>query len=129
MHRALTVTLVLAFGVAGCGDGGAPPPAADSRNEAASGEDIQNRIAALPEGQRNGVFIRAIRDSGEECQHVESSERAGEHQGYPVWTAACAGGGNFTIVITPGGVAQVLNDAERRLVGANETAPQNVQGQ
>ncbi len=127
MRKALTAA-VLAFGLASCGDGDTPPPA-DSGNETAKSEDIQNRLEAMPEGQRNGVFIRAIRDSGEDCQHVESSSRAGEHEGYPVWTAACAGGGNFTIVITSGGVAQVLNDAERRLVGSNEPAPQNVQGE
>lgn len=123
MQKALTAA-ALALGLSGCGD---PPAPANNQSAAASTENIQSRLEQMPEGQRNGVFIRAIRDAGEECQHVESSARAGEHEGYPVWSAACAGGGNFTIVITRGGVAQVLNDAERRLVGANEVAPRNGQ--
>ena len=127
MHKALTAA-VLGLGLAGCGERAAPP-AAEPGTEAVASEDIQNRLETMPEGQRNGVFIRAIRDAGQECQHVERSSRAGEHQGYPLWSATCAGGGNFTIVITTGGVAQVLNDAERQLMGANEAVAQNVQGE
>ena len=125
--RKVLIATGLALGLAGCGDG-AEAPNANVVNEAAADEDFGNRIAQLPEGQRNGVFIRAIRDSGEECQHVESSTRGADHQGYPTWSATCAGGGSYTIVIT-GGVAQVLNDAERQLVGGNETDPQNAQAQ
>ena len=48
---------------------------------------------------------------------VEASEPAGEHQGFPVWTAHCSDGGNWTIVITNDGTAAVLDADERRLVG------------
>lgn len=117
--------MALAVLLAGCQD--APAPA--TNNATTSAAEIQNRLAAMPEGQRNAVFIRAIRDAGQDCEHVESSEGAGAHQGFPVWNATCAGGGTWTIVITDDGTAQVLNAAEVRLSGnSNQSAAQNAQG-
>jgi len=115
----------LAAALGACGD-----TATETSNvEVAGPEETENRLESLPEGQRNAVFIRAISDAGQECQHVESSERAGEHQGFPVWNAHCAGGGTWTIVVMNDGTAAVLNAAEARLVGDNEAAPANAQGQ
>ena len=112
--------------LAGCGD-----QRAEQTNRAASwlAASPEGTAAALPEGQRNGVFIRAIRDAGQECQHVESSVRAGEYEGNPVWSAQCAGGDSWTIVVTPDGTAQLVNESQARLVGVNQAAPQNVQDQ
>jgi hypothetical protein len=124
--RRMTIMAVAALLLAGCG-GGAPEPA--NQVERVSPEEAGNQIAALSEGQRNAVFIRALQDAGEDCQHVESSAPAGEHQGFPVWSARCSDGGNWTIVITTDGTAVVLDADERRLVGDNEAAPQNGQGQ
>lgn len=93
-----------------------------SEVEVAGPDNVQNALEAMPESQRNGVFIRAIRDAGEECQHVESSVPAGEHQGFPVWNATCSRGGTWTIVIMNGGVAQVLNAEEAALAGSNQAA-------
>ena len=115
MRKALTAA-ALAASIAGCGE----PVVED--NVEFEPDNFQNAIAALPEGQRNGVFVRAIQDAGEECQHVESSEPAGEHQGFPVWNATCLGGGTWTIVIMNNGTAQVLNDAEAALAGRNQAA-------
>ena len=111
----------LALALAGCGGERRSPEA--NRAEANASVDVANQLAALPDGQRNGVFIRAIRDAGEECQHVESSVRAGEYQGQPVWSAQCAGGDSWTIVVTRDGTAQLVNESEARLVGVNRTAP------
>ena len=88
-------------------------------------EPTQNQIESLTEGQRNGVFIRAIRDSGQDCQHVESSSRAGTHQDMPVWRAQCEGGASYSIVVGNDGTAYVLNEAEARLVSDNGQAPQD----
>lgn len=112
--------------LAGCGDQRAEET---NRGAAAPSGDAANQLAALPEGQRNGVFIRAIRDAGQECQHVESSVRAGEYEGNPVWSAQCAGGDSWTIVVTPDGTAQLVNESQARLVGVNQAAPQNLQDQ
>jgi hypothetical protein len=116
----------LAATVAGC-DGGAPE-AANQQVEVPGPEATQNRLEAMPEGERNAVFIRAIRDAGQDCQYVESSSRAGEHRGFPVWTARCQGGGEWTIVLMNDGTASILNPAEARLVETNEAASQNAQG-
>ncbi|MDQ8758269.1 hypothetical protein RCO27_18730 [Sphingosinicella sp. LHD-64] len=90
-------------------------------------QSVQNELAGLPEGQRNAVFIRAIRDANQDCQHVESSALVGAHQGFPLWSARCAGGRTFTIAIGNAGEAQVIDDAVARLPG-NGTAPANAQG-
>ena len=119
----------LAFALAGC-EGGAPEAANEANETQVAGpEATENQLEALPEGQRNAVFIRAIQDAGQQCQHVESSVRAGEHQGFPVWTARCTDGVEWTIVIGNDGVAQVLNPAEAELLGGNQAAAQNVQGE
>ena len=115
---------LLALALAGCDGPG-------ERNVAVAGPDnVQNALEAMPESQRNGVFIRAIRDAGQECQHVESSVPAGQHEGFPVWNATCSRGGTWTIVIMNDGVAQVLNAEEAALAGSNQTATAgNAQGQ
>ena len=114
---AVAAALIL---VAGCGD---VTPVTNNRVAVPGPEATQNRLENLSEGERNAVFIRAIRDSGEDCQFVESSEPVGEHRGHPVWRARCEGGASFTIVVAADGGAQVINDAEARLAGFNETAP------
>lgn len=102
--------------------------APEPRNEAAAGaQSVQNELAALPEGQRNAVFIRAIRDANQDCQHVESSTLVGEHQGFPLWSARCDGGRTFTIAIGNAGEAQVIDDSVARVAG-NDSAPANIQG-
>lgn len=122
--RNLTIVTAaaLAFGAAACSDRGAGP---GNAVEVPGPEAVQNQIASMPEGQRNAVFVRAIRDAGQDCQHVESSDAAGAHQGFPVWNAHCRGGGTWTIVIMNDGVAQVLNAAEAQLIGDNQAAAPN----
>jgi hypothetical protein len=109
--------IILALLAAACADG-APP----ANRQQPKGNPFQDRLAAMPEGQRNAVFIRAIRDSGQECQHVESSATGADVSGIPTWRARCEGGRSYTIAILPGGVAQVVDDAEARLVGDNQAA-------
>lgn len=133
MRKVMTgscVALVLALAGCGGGDADAPREAANTIvNEAGtSPEETGNAIESLTEGQRNAVFIRAIQDAGQQCQHVESSRREGEYQGNPVWKARCLGGVEWTIVIGSDGIASVLNPAEAALMG-NQSAAQNDQGQ
>ncbi|MGE0179249.1 MAG: hypothetical protein AB7O91_05460 [Sphingomonas sp.] len=110
-----TIPLALVL-LAGC----AGEPA--NRQMPAQGDPFQNQLQTMPEGQRNAVFIRAVRDSGQQCQHVESSTPGSEISGNPTWTARCEGGASYTIVILPGGTAQVVNDAEARLADDNQTS-------
>jgi len=79
-------------------------------------EPVGNQVAALSAGQRDAVFIRAIRDARLECQHVQGSFRAGEYRGMPVWQVRCQGGGEWVIVVANDGTAQILNPAEARSV-------------
>ncbi len=99
------VIAALALVTAACGEQTGHAPAANAANAA---EPAGNQVAALSEGQRNAVFIRAIRDAGLECQHVQSSVAAGRVQDMPVWQATCQGGGRFTIAIGADGTAQIL---------------------
>jgi hypothetical protein len=133
--RKLMIGTCAALGVAlaAC-DGGTPEAADETANLAGnaaveSPAATQNQLEALSEGERNAVFIRAIQDAGQECQHVDSSARGGEHEGLPVWTARCQGGVEWTIVIGNDGVASVLNPAEAELLGGNQAAAQNAQGE
>ena len=75
--------------------------------------DYQARLQAMPEGQRNAVFIRALRDAGRPCQGVENSAYQGERDGVPTWTARCTdGGGEWLILLGADGVVQVVSAAE-----------------
>jgi hypothetical protein len=113
----------LAAALAGCG-----PQGTDTANDtnAANAQATEHRIDTMPEGQRNAVFIRAIRDAGEQCQYVESSERITDQQGLPVWSARCSDGERWTIVIADDGTAAVSRAATVPPAG-NEAATQNAQ--
>lgn len=69
---------------------------------------VQNQVQAMPEEQRKAVLIRAIRDAGQECQHVESGEpQPAAADGSPVYLARCAGGRAYAVAIGRGGNASV----------------------
>lgn len=105
LHMSLGTALLLAL--TACGETQAPAPEPANMSSA-------NAIESMPEGQRNAVFIRAILDAGEQCQGVESSERRGEHEGYPVWVAHCAGGASWAVIITGDGNAVIHPDPAQR---------------
>ena len=75
-----------------------------------------SRLAALSSGQRNAVFIRAIRDAGLECQHVDWSEQTDSYRGMPVWIASCSRNQVWAIVVGQNGIAQILNPTEAMIV-------------
>ncbi|MGQ0587927.1 MAG: hypothetical protein ACT4N8_00165 [Sphingosinicella sp.] len=104
----------LALAIAACGEV-APPQ--NNQVSVPGPEATENSLENLSEGQRNAVFIRAIRDSGQPCEHVESSARAGEHQGLPLWTARCDNEVTWTIVLGNDGSAAVLNPNEAAALG------------
>jgi hypothetical protein len=116
--RILPTASALAFAIAASACGDVAPPQ-NNQVELPGPEATQNRLEDLSEGQRNAVFIRAIRDSGQPCEHVESSTRAGEHQGLPLWTARCDNRVTWTIVLGNDGSAAVLNPNEAAALGNN----------
>ena len=106
--RVAAPAIALVLALSACGDNGGDA----SRIEAGEG-DYQARLQAMPEGQRNAVFIRALRDAGHPCQGVENSSYQGVRDGVPTWTARCtAGGGDWLILLGGGGVVQVVSAAE-----------------
>lgn len=102
----------LALSTAACGGANQ----ASNGTAANAAEPVGNQVAALSEGQRDAVFIRAIRDARLECQRVQGSARVGDYRGMPVWRARCQGGGEWIIVVANDGTAQILNPAEARSV-------------
>jgi hypothetical protein len=103
-----TPAIALVLALSACGDNGQ-----DSSQVAGGQGDYQARLQAMPEGQRNAVFIRALRDAGRPCQGVENSTYRGVRDGVPTWTARCtAGGGDWLILLGAGGVVQVVSAAE-----------------
>lgn len=110
----MTLIAMLALTTAACGSQPAQQPVSNQAQDTA--QSSQQRILALPERQRLAVFYRAIHDAGQDCQQVTAAEGAGTYRGMPVWRATCRGGGQWTIVIADSGIAQVLNEAEGRLV-------------
>lgn len=75
---------------------------------------FQNQVAALPDGQRNAVFIRAIRDAGFDCQGVTESRRGGEGlRGEPLWIATCNDKKHYGVLLGRDGTAQVVTRGER----------------
>lgn len=100
-------------------------PEQDVRDIEVSEGNYRERIDAMDDGQRNAVFIRAIRDAGRDCQNVQASTRQPDRNGQPVWTATCDGGRNWVIVIGADGIAQVasFDELEAAAGAANSSLP------
>ncbi|MBV5325956.1 MAG: hypothetical protein J0626_12250 [Rhodospirillaceae bacterium] len=63
------IWIIALLGLAAC----EPRDAAKQQDGAAQEQSNQAAtVAALPQGQRDGVFFRAIRDAGLNCQHLIS---------------------------------------------------------
>src|SRR3546814_11471388 len=115
-------SLVLA---AASSDEGWPEPALPETAAPYAATNYQQEIVSLDEGQRNAVFIRAIRDADIEgtCQGVESSAYVGEYQDAPMWTARCSDGTDWAIVLGPTGTAPVMACAAAAQAGLPSCAP------
>jgi hypothetical protein len=106
MQKLIAATgAALALALAGCGE--------RTENETTQigvpdSADYQMQLETMPEGQRNATLLRAIRDAGRDCQHVESSQLEGDRQGFPVWRARCSDGVEWAVIIANDGIAQVM---------------------
>lgn len=75
--------------------------------------DYPAKIEGLPERQRNGVFLRAIRDAGLPCQNVTASQRVDDGDGMPMWRAYCEDGKPHLVQVMLDGTANVVSLADR----------------
>ncbi|MCI4591940.1 hypothetical protein MOK15_17790 [Sphingobium sp. BYY-5] len=86
---------------------------AGAKNEAnASGVDYAAAVAALPPGQRNGVFFRAVRDAGLPCQKIVSAELLKTKVSNGEWKVQCDNGDAHLISIAHDGQAIVTSRSD-----------------
>lgn len=97
--------------LAACGGGEPQENAAQAAANEQSAIEMEQRVSALAPGQREGVFIRAIRDAGVPCQGVTAQEKAPERA---TWIATCSDGGRHTITFGANGMAQVTSVTPQR---------------
>lgn len=116
--------MIAVFGttLALCACSGTAGEANQSGSAEAAGETDAQRIAEMNAGERNGVFYRALRDAGHDCQNVVRSRRAGESEGASIWRAVCRGGRSWFIAVTPNGYAQILRPGPDEAEAANAHA-------
>jgi hypothetical protein len=70
-------------------------------------DQTQQQVQALPEGQRNGVLFRAIRDARHPCQQVEGSEVVATSNGLPTYFATCEDGAVYAVAVAGEGTLRV----------------------
>ena len=103
MRIVLLAPLVL---LAACGQP-APSPAPTATAPASNGYGA--KVAALPEKQRAGVLMRAIRDAGQNCQQVVEATAAGAAGAPPAWVATCDDKRQWVVAIADDGTATVAD--------------------
>ena len=89
--------------LAGCGEP-ARDQAVTGGNQAIAESGAAAQVAQLTPEQRNGVFEKAIRDSGVACPAVTGSERTEIRPGVKGWKAQCDNDSAHLIEITPDGL-------------------------
>lgn len=91
-------------------DGGSTP--AKSEPAALSDGGYKAKIDALAEPQRNALFLRAVRDAGQDCQGVAGSAYQGIQQNMPSWVARCSDGRDWLVMVGSNGQALVARREE-----------------
>ncbi|HEY0623466.1 hypothetical protein [Sphingomonas sp.] len=107
MGMAMTAALLLSA----CG--GAEKAANDTAANAATANtadatNYQEEVLKLVPAQRDGVFLRAVRDAGLNCQEVTETERIDPMNGNPSWRVYC-GKTPHLISITRDGTAKIVS--------------------
>ncbi|MEI9852295.1 MAG: hypothetical protein WDN24_17175 [Sphingomonas sp.] len=124
MTRTIIAAVAGALALSACGEPAPPPDAVE--NDAADavrrgqcdrqrcgGRDVLAVVLAMPDAQRNIVFVRAVMDAGLPCEGVVKSERMPDQDGKPLWRAECKNGKSHLISITPDGTANIISRSDR----------------
>ncbi len=106
----LSLIVMTTLAVAGCSSKveNAAEPAVPA-NAVNAADNVASKVASLTEDERQGVFLRAIRDSDISCRDVVKAEQIEPTQGTPTWRAQCEQGDAHLILIKPDGSAQVIS--------------------
>jgi hypothetical protein len=110
MNRPISLLLILVAATA-CQQ---EQPREDVRSIEVREGNYAARLDTMPPGERNAVFIRAIRDARLDCPGVTDSRKLAEIDGRPAWQARCSNGGEWVIVIGRDGIAQVASADQLR---------------
>jgi hypothetical protein len=102
---ALSIFLALSA----CDSGGDKLATREKQPSTLSGTAL--KVAKLTESQRNGVFLRAIRDSGITCEEVSASESIELRPGAMGWRARCQNGDLHLVEILANGTAKITSRA------------------
>lgn len=86
---------------------------AAAANAAADATNYQEAVLKLPPEQLDGVFLRAIRDAGLNCQEVTQTERFDPVDGNPAWRVYCDKTPHL-ISITRDGTARIISRTDAR---------------
>ena len=115
--RKICVAMTGALLLTACGGGGETAANQAAANAAVVNEadttNYQAEVMALPPGQQNGVFLRAVRDAGFNCQEVTKTERFDPVQGNPAWRVTC-GTTPHIISITRDGTAKIISRTDAK---------------
>lgn len=102
---------LLILAAAACGGGTANNSTGEDNMQAvgnaATGSNAQQAVRDLPDGQRNGVLLRAIRDARQPCQNVTESMLSETPGRTPVYMATCQDNAVYAVAIRDDGQAVV----------------------
>ena len=110
MIRPAILLLAFAAPLAACHSPGeqAAQNVASANAAGPSADTFANQIAALPEAQRQGAFMRAISDAGFSCQKIEHAAAHAPIQGHPAWTIDCIHDNDYVALATGGDTLQIV---------------------
>ena len=97
-----------------------PAPQNDTAPTPVAEGNYLEEITALPDGQRDIVFMRAIQDSNVPCQHITGSAVHAKVRDRPTWVAHCVDGRDWILILQPGGLIHVINPGQ---IGEPDMAP------
>jgi hypothetical protein len=107
MTRPVVTALALAALASACH---APQKSATGTTDntaAVAADTFAAKITALPQAQRNGVFMRAITDAGFPCQKIVQSAAHAGIQGHPAWAITCDNNNAYVALATADGTLQI----------------------
>lgn len=106
MFRPLGLGTPLTIMIAACSS---PEPVDNAAvaNTATLSSDYAQTVRSLPQGQRDAVFLRAVRDAGQNCQEVTQATEVPATGAAPTWAVTCDRATRWVVAIGEGGIATV----------------------